>query len=477
MLKPSIQQKLSHSFSPQQIQLMKLIQVPLAELEMHIKEELIENPALEEGDNNDDEFDNSAEDFEEDTRTESEKEVDLNELLPDDDGPYEGRDSYRNEEFDFIPQRERLTFHDLLYQQLPFIDVDEDERFYCETLLGYLDDNGYLRRDISAIVDDFAFTLGIYTDKDTLESALKKVQTLEPPGVGARTLQECLLLQLDRKNSDDSDVFVNAYLIVRDHFDSFTNKRYKKILSALEISEDELKFALEYINKLNPKPGNSSSEVHHRVQEVIPDFEVAFRDNELQLTLNTYGIPPVRVSNAYRKLAEESAVGKHDAETVGYVKNKLRSAESFIENLYNRHKTLENTMRAIMEKQHNFFMTGDKAQLNPMILKDIAEKVDRDISTISRVASSKYVQTDYGVFLLKSFFSESITNNDGEEISSQKVKKVLQDIIGAEDKRKPLGDEKLRDLLDQEGFNIARRTVAKYREQLNIPVARLRKAL
>lgn len=477
MLKPSIQQKLSHSFSPQQIQLMKLIQVPLAELEQHIKEELVENPALEEGENDSDEYENSSEDFEEDTRTESEKEVDLNELLPDDDGPYEGRDSYRNEEFDFIPQRERLSFHDLLYQQLPFIDITDDEQFYCETLLGYLDDNGYLRRDLTAIVDDFAFTLGIYTDVPTLENALKKVQKLEPAGVGARTLQECLLLQLDRKSSNESDAFVNAYFIVRDHFESFTKKRYNKIISSLEISEDELKQALAFINKLNPKPGNSSSDVHHRVQEVIPDFEVVYRDGELQLSLNTYGIPPLKVSKAYRELAEESMAGKHDSETVGYVKNKLRSAESFIENLYNRQKTLESTMRAIMEKQYDFFMSGDKAHLKPMILKDIAEKVDRDISTVSRVASSKYVQTDYGVFLLKSFFSEAITNNDGEEISSQKVKKILQDIIDAEDKRKPLGDEKLRELLDAEGYNIARRTVAKYREQLSIPVARMRKSL
>lgn len=477
MLKPSIQQKLSHSFSPQQIQLMKLIQVPLAELEQHIKEELVENPALEEGsDDNFDELPND--DYEDDTRTESEKEVDLNELLPDDDGPYESKDRYSSgEDYDFIPQRERLSFHDLLYQQLPLLNLNDDDRFYCESLLGYLDDNGYLRRDLSAVVDDFAFTSGIYTDIETLNRALKKVQQLEPPGVGARTLQECLLLQLDRKSSNDSDIFTNAYLIIRDYFDAFTKKQYKKILSALDIGEDELKLALEYINKLNPKPGNSSSEVHHRVQEVIPDFEVRFRDDELQLALNTQGIPPIKVSYAYRKLAEESMAGKHDAETVGYVRNKLKSAETFIENLYNRHKTLEGTMQAIMEMQEEFFLSGDKGKLKPMILKDIADKVGRDISTISRVASSKYVQTDYGVFLLKSFFSEALTNNDGEEISSQTVKKLLQDLIDAEDKRKPLGDEKIKELLDKEGYNIARRTVAKYREQLNIPVARMRKAL
>ncbi len=481
MLRQTLQQKLLQKLSPQQIQLMKLLQVPTAELEQRIKEELEINPALEEGREEREEYADEAEaDYEDDSRTEAEKEIDINDYLDDDDTPdykLSVSNKGRDDDEKAIPIAQGTTFHEMLIGQLSWRMLSDKERILVETLIGNLDDNGYLRRELDAIVDDLAFTQNIPTSVEELEENLKKtVQDLDPPGVGARTLQECLLIQIYRKEkgTDFSDISID---ILELHFDAFTKKHYQKIMDSMEITEDELKGALDEIIHLNPKPGNSSSESARTMQTIIPDFLLDTSDGEINLTLNGRNAPQLKISRDYKDMLQTYSETKSNKDAVQFVKQKIDSAKWFIDAIKQRQETLLYTMSAIVEYQREFFLTGDETNLKPMILKDIAEKVGLDISTISRVANSKYVQTDYGTYLLKSFFSESLTKEDGEEVSTIEVKKILQESIDNEDKKKPLTDEKLMALLKEKGYKLARRTVAKYREQLNIPVARLRKEL
>ena len=486
MLKQSLQQKLLQKLSPQQIQLMKLLQVPTLELEARIKQELEANPALEEGleqSQEVDEFDDR------DEQTEAMEEFDFQEYLDDETPDYQL--SIRNHGADVedkhIPLGSGQSFRELLVDQLALLDVPLDLRDLGEHLIGHLDDDGYLRRDLASIVNDLAFTQGIEVELEALDDALAVVQTLDPPGVGARDLQECLRLQILRKQHDkpDDDPRQASLAVARDileaHYESFTKKHFEKLQSHLGLTEDQLKAALDELTTLNPKPGNAGSESSRTIQHVIPDFMLGVEGEDITLQLNARNAPDLRISRTYKEMMDTySQGGKQDRatrEALAFVKQKVDAAKWFVDAIAQRQHTLMSTMRAIVEHQRAYFLSGDEVDLKPMILKDIAEKVGMDISTISRVANSKYVQTPYGTLLLKSFFSEGLTTDSGEEVSSREVKKILEEAIEGEDKRKPLSDEKLGVLLNAKGYNIARRTVAKYREQLGIPVARLRKEL
>ncbi len=483
MLKQSLQQKLLQKLSPQQIQLMKLLQVPTVELEQRIKEEMEVNPALEEGaDAENEEIKESEEEWEETEKSEAQEEFDFSEYLDDETPTY--KLSVRNKGADddekSVPFASGSTFRDLLGQQLALRNISEEQAFLAEIIIGNLDDDGYLRRDIENITDDLAFSQNIaVTDEDVLK-ALIIIQDLDPAGVGARTLQECLLLQLKRMNNDYPSIKI-ATTIVDRFFDAFTKKHYSQITKRLEISDEDLKIAIGEIIKLNPKPGNSMQESSKTTQHIIPDFILTIEEDELNLALNGRNAPELRVNEGYKQMmkgySESKKKDKQQKEAVMFVKQKIDSAKWFIDAIKQRQQTLMLTMSAIMDFQKDYFLTGDETNLKPMILKDIAEIVHLDISTISRVANSKYVQSPYGTFLLKSFFSESLTTDTGEEVSTREVKKILKDNIEVENKKKPLTDEALADVLKEKGYQIARRTVAKYREQLNIPVARLRKQL
>ncbi len=480
MLKQTLQQKLLQKLSPQQIQLMKLLQVPTIELEQRIKQELEENPVLEEGkEERESDFDDANEYEEEDTRTEAEKEIDIEDYLNDDDIPdYKLYTSNKGRDDDEkgVPLSGGKSFQDNLLSQLELRILSDKQRQIGEHLVGNLDDDGYLRRELDAIVDDLAFSQGVMCSVDELEEVLLVIQDLDPAGVGARDLQECLQIQLDRTPLD-TEPLIFAHRIVEYHFEAFTKKHYRKICENLEIEESDLKEAIHEITKLNPKPGNSLQESAKVNITVVPDFLVTTVDGELQLSLNGKNAPDLRVSKSYREMLQRYSETKRDKQATLFIKQKIDSAKWFIDAIQQRNQTLMLTMSAIMELQQEFFETGDETKMKPMILKDIAEKVHLDISTISRVANSKYVQTDHGTYLLKSFFSESLTKADGEEVSTIEVKKILEDAIAEESKRKPLTDEKLAKILKDKGYNIARRTVAKYREQLHIPVARLRKEI
>lgn len=488
MLKQSLQQKLLARLSPQQIQLIKLLQVPTMELEARIKEELEANPALEEGSEQEDE----VQEFEEVETSEALEEFNFDEYLDDETPDYKLSASNRSadDEERSVPFASGSTFQELLIGQLGMLDIDEEDRNWAELLIGYLDESGYLRRDLESIVNDLAFTQGVDVERTVLERALANVQELDPAGVGARDLQECLLLQMRRKFSENEGATLSRSLaqrlaieILEKHFERFSKKHYDRIRKSLDIDEDTLRDALTEITRLNPKPGNSGGDSARTtgVQHVVPDFILSVEDDEVRLQLNQRNAPELRISPQYREMMQTYASGaKQDAaqrEALAFVKQKVDAARWFVEAIQQRHRTLDLTMRAIVEYQHEYFISGDDADLKPMILKDIADRISMDISTVSRVANSKYVQTPYGTFLLKSFFSEALTTETGEEVSSREVKKILEEAIGAEDKRKPLTDEKLGKLLNDKGYNIARRTVAKYREQLGIPVARLRKEL
>jgi RNA polymerase sigma-54 factor len=480
MLKQSLQQKLLQKLSPQQIQLMKLLQVPTVELEQRIKEELEVNPALEEG--RDEPVDDYEDDYQQEERSEAQEDFDMSDYLDDDtpDYKYNTGGSGETDEKD-MPLGSGSTFRDNLRTQLGLRSLTEQQEEIAENLIGNLDDSGYLRRDLRSIVNDMAFSQNIMVTEEELLEVLKVIQTLDPPGVGARDLQECLLIQLRRKRSEGDHDASLAYDVVHDHFDEFTKKHYSKILKSLDVTEDELKDAIAEIVRLNPKPGNSALETTRSVQHVVPDFLVTVEDDELKLQLNQRNAPELRISNQYKDMlqayTETAKRDKKQKEAVMFVKQKIDSAKWFIDAIRQRQQTLSLVMQAILTFQEEYFLTGDETKLKPMILKDIAEMVNMDISTISRVANSKYVQCPYGTFLLKSFFSESIATDSGEEVSTREVKKILQEAVDAEDKRKPLTDDRLAKLLKEKGYNIARRTVAKYREQLNIPVARLRKQL
>jgi RNA polymerase sigma-54 factor len=485
MLKQVQSQKLLQKLSPQQIQLMKLLQLPTVALEQRIKEEMEINPALEEGADTDDEpqdeFDN--EEFD-DTQSEDENQRDdfsLSDYMDDDEGAsykLKVNNTSPDDERKEIPYSVGLTFQDILENQLGMKDLDDKQYQIGLYLIGNLDDDGYLRRDLESIVDDIAFSQNISTNEKELEDILKIIQDFEPAGVGARNLQECLLIQLRKKEVQTMMVEL-ATEVVEKQMDEFSKKHYDKIQKRLEIDDELLKDVIQEILKLNPRPGNSMADGQKSFQQVIPDFIITSEDGKLELSLNSRNAPDLKVSKAYIQMLEEYSKSKDKSgkEASQFVKQKLDGAKWFIDAIQQRNHTLLYTMNAIMEYQKDYFLEGDETKLKPMILKDIAEKVNLDISTVSRVANSKYVQTSFGTFLLKTFFSESLSTDSGEEVSTREVKKILEDCIGSENKKKPLTDDKLAKILKEKGYNIARRTIAKYREQLEIPVARLRKEL
>lgn len=484
-LKQSLQQKMLQKLSPQQIQLMKMLQLPTIALEARIKEEMEVNPALEEGkdDQKDADDDYQEDDYGEEI-SDAEKEFDFSDYMDDDDTPdykYQANNYSSDDEDKSVPIGTASTFHDRLLSQLNLSRLTEQEAIICEHLVGSLDDSGYLRRELSSIVDDMAFTQNIMVSEEELEALLvKHIQDLDPAGIGARDLQECLLIQLKRKAH--SVTIRTAIEVLENHYTEFIKKHYDKITHRLEISDDDLKEAIDEITQLNPKPGNSLNESSRPVEQVIPDFTVTNEGDKLQVSLNGRNAPELRMSKKYSEMLDDFArikgkPNKAQRDAMMFVKQKLDSARWFVDAIKQRQNTLIMTMEAIVNYQQAYFETGDETKMRPMILKDIAEIVGMDISTISRVSNSKYVQTSYGTFPLKYFFSESLTNDEGEEVSTREVKKILQDLIASEDKKKPWTDEHMVKELKDKGYNIARRTVAKYREQLDIPVARLRKEL
>jgi RNA polymerase sigma-54 factor len=478
-LRQQLAQKLEQRLSPQQIQLMKLLQVPTMELDQRIKQEIEENPALEEGgEDQEDEFDNQEE-FDDD---DDQEEFDLSDYLDDDVADYktQANNNSKDEEERVIPLSGEQSFQEKLTEQLNLLDLDDRQFIIADIIIGNLDESGYLNRDLEAIVDDIAFSMNLSVTEDEVLEILSLVQELDPAGVGARNLQECLLLQLRRKQDGDIVRFT-ALKILEDFFEEFTKKHYERIAKKLEIEENDLKDALDEILKLNPKPGGASRESAKNYQQIIPDFMLFESDGRIELSLNGRNAPELKVSKDYetmlRKYAEGAKSSKADKDALTFVRQKLDSAKWFIDAIKQRQQTLLLTMNAIMNYQKPYFLSGDETKLRPMILKDIADIVGLDISTVSRVANSKYVQTNFGIYPLKYFFSESLSTDSGEEVSTREVKKILSDAIENEDKKNPLTDERLMDLLNEKGYNIARRTVAKYREQLNLPVARMRKAL
>lgn len=485
MLKQQLSQKLLQKLSPQQIQLMKLIQLPTLALEQKIKEELEENPALDEGPESleDNPFEEDADLYEgEDNQSIEAEDINVDEYLSDDEVPdyrLKANNYSKDDDDSKVPISGGASFRELLLSQISTHIIGEQERQIAEYLIGNIDDDGYIRRDLSAIVDDLAFTQNIFVEEEKLEEVLEIIQELDPPGVGARDLRECLLIQLKRK-PNSAEVRLALEILER-FFDEFTKKHYSRLIEKLEIDEDYLKDAISVISHLNPKPGGSSSNNQRSVQAVIPDFIMNIEEGELELSLNSRNAPELNVSREYKDMLEtyknSQVKNKAQKDAVMFVKQKLDSAKWFIDAIRQRQQTLIITMSSIMNFQREYFLTGDQRKLKPMILKNIAEEIGMDISTVSRVASNKYVQTPYGTFLIKEFFSESMTNDAGEEVSTKEIKKILEDSVSEENKRKPLTDERLAQLLKEKGYPIARRTVAKYREQLDIPVARLRKEL
>ncbi len=486
MLKQTLQQKMLQKLSPQQIQLMKLLQLPTVALEQRIKEELEINPALDEGkdeeDSSQDDLNNNE--YDDDANvSEAEKEFDYYEYANDDDTPdyklYANNKS-KDEEAHQMPVTGGITFHEVLEAQLRLTPLGEHKMSIAKHLIGSLDDSGYLRREMPAIIDDLAFTQNITTNINELQEALLIIQQLDPPGVGARNLQECLLLQIKRKDNKKPSVIL-AKEILQEKFEEFTKKHFDKISKHFNATASELKDAIAEILKLNPKPGNSIGEVSKSALQIVPDYLLSIEEDEIIISTNSRNAPELKVSRTYATMLEEYSRSKEKSKSqrdaVMFVKQKLDAAKWFIDAIQQRQNTLLYTMEAIATYQKEYFLNGDETKLKPMILKDIADIVGLDISTVSRVVNSKYVQTPYGTFLLKSFFSESLSTDSGEEVSTREVKKILQEEIGKESKKKPLTDDHLAKLLKQKGYNIARRTVAKYREQLDIPVARMRKEL
>lgn len=479
MQKLTLSQTLGQKLSPQQIQFIKLLQVPTAELEARIEEELEINPALEEG------KESAADELSEpDVAQDSaeQDEVDIQDYLNEDDYAgykMQGDGNYNEEDRD-IPVSAGTSLHEQLLTQLGFLKLDERQTIIGKQLLGSIEADGYIRRELEAIMNDLAFSQNVETTLEELEEILEKIQGFDPPGIAARNLRECLMLQLDKKD-DQSEEVVLARRILADSFDEFTKKHYDKIAKRLSVTDEELlKEAILHITRLNPKPGGISEGVV-KTQYLIPDFILVNNDGKLELTLNSKNAPELRISRSYSEMFQSyNQSNKKDKklkETVSFVKQKLDAAKWFIDAVRQRQQTLLNTMNAIIKFQYDFFQEGDESQLKPMILKDIAEMINMDISTVSRVASSKAIQTEFGIYPLKYFFSEGIATESGEDVSSREVKQKLKELIDNEDKGKPLSDDKLEKLLKGKGYNIARRTVAKYREQMNLPVARLRKEL
>ncbi len=485
-LSQSLQQKLS----PQQIQFIKLLQVPTAELENRIEEELEINPALEEGSEEPEAEapateDNAADDADSGETAEnndSNEDLDIKDYLQDDDYSGYKSQSDGDEEEREVPISVASSLHENLNTQLGFLGLDDRQLAIGRQLVGSIESDGYIRREMESIVNDLAFSLNIETDIGEVEQILKRIQGFDPAGIAARNLQECLLLQLDRMDDgQDVDVIV-AKRIISECYEEFTKKHYAKIQKKLDLDDEEyIRDAIELIVKLNPKPGGEVTTGMVKNQFVIPDFILTNNNGKLELSLNSRNAPELRISRSYTEMfkayEKSDKKDKKLKEAVSFVKQKLDSAKWFIDAIKQRQQTLMRTMQAIIDFQYDYFLEGDETKLRPMILKDIAERIGMDISTVSRVASSKSIQTDFGIFPLKYFFSEGISTDSGEEVSSREVKKIIQELIESEDKSKPFSDEKIEEILNQKGYNIARRTVAKYREQLNIPVARLRKEL
>ena len=467
--------------------MIKLLEVPTLQIEQRIKKELEENPALEEG-SEDEEVPSTEEDGEEERVEENDKDNDeftLDDYIEEDDIPeyrlqannYSKDDEKRSE----IPFAGASSFQEHLESQLALRDLTDKQKILGEYIIGNIDEDGYLRRELASIVDDMAFLQNVTTTEEELEDVLKIIQDLEPAGVGARTLRECLLLQLEKKNHSQPALKL-AHSIIRDHFEEFSKRHYDKIISRLGIAETELKAAIEEVLKLNPKPGGVYSDPFTKIsQPIIPDFILELSEDGFDLHLNSRNLPELRLSSAYNEMLRDYSRGKSNKkemkDAVQFVKQKIDSARWFIDAIKQRQNTLLLTMNAILEYQKEYFIDGDETKLKPMILKDVAEMTDLDISTVSRVANSKYIQTHFGIFPLKFFFSEGLQTDSGEEVSTREIKRILQDCIDNEKKRKPLTDERLTEILQEKGYQIARRTVAKYREQLNIPVARLRREI
>lgn len=484
MLKQYLQFKLSQKLSPQQIQLMKLIQLPTQAFEQRLKQELEENPALERGkENATEDFDDtySDQDFGDNEQIKAD-DINVDDYLSDDEIP-----SYRlhannysgDDESKTIPYAAGTSFTQQLTDQLNTFRLNDNDYQIAKFLIGSIDDSGYIRRPMLDLMDDLAFTQNIYTDIETIENVLNVVQQLDPPGVGARDLQECLLIQLQRKVQTPNTELAAA--MIENAFEQFTKKHYQKLLKKFSITEIQLKDAIIEIERLNPKPGSSFSNNLRSIEHVVPDFTIKIIDGELELSLNGRNAPELHVSKSYNEMLlgykASKEKSKAQKEAVLFIKQKLDAAKWFIDAIRQRQQTLLLTMSAIMHYQKDYFLSGDEEQLRPMILRDIADEVDMDVSTISRVANSKYVDTPYGTKLIKEFFSESMTNDQGEEVSTREIKSILKTVISEEDKKKPLTDEKLAKILKEKGYPIARRTVAKYREQLDLPVARLRKEI
>jgi RNA polymerase sigma-54 factor len=487
-------QKQLQKLSPQQIQLMKLLQVPTAILEERIKEEMEENPALEEAeDGHEDEYDEANDEFKDNESDEGEPDgsaddydnIDISEYVKDGDddvGDYRLKDDNYPEIDDgrVIPHKVETGFNEFMLEQLGMLTLSDHQKRVAEQIIGNLDDDGYLRREIAAIADDLAFRQNIETSEEEIGQLILQIQQFDPPGIAARNLQECLLLQLERKSDEGRHVQM-AIKVLEKYFDEFTKKHYEKIQRGLSLSDEQLREVINQIIKLNPKPAGAVGDSNKGESYVVPDFFIYNNAGKLELTLNSKNAPDLRISEGYRDMLKEydrgSKKDKRQKEAVLFIKQKIDAAKWFIDAIKQRQNTLLNTMEAIMNYQHDFFISGEETDLRPMILKYIAEATNLDISTVSRVANSKFVQTEFGTYRLKFFFSESLQTDSGEEVSTREVKKILSDIIGDENKKHPLSDERLTEMLQEKGYNIARRTVAKYREQLNISVARLRKEL
>lgn len=488
MLKQNLQIKLGQKLAPQQIQLMKLIQLHTLEFQEELERELEENPALEvvkEDSGDEDDFSSLDSDYESEGSESIDTDFDVDEYLYDDEPSYKTASSnYSADDEDFDNESlltEGQSLYDYLMEQIHLSSIDDEDLKIAEYIIGNLDNDGYLRREIKAIVDDLAFSQGIYTTQEKVKEILENyVQKLDPAGVGARDLQECLLLQIEKKVSRDKSVIL-AGNILRHQFDALTNKHYSKIINKYDIEEEDLKDALEVISKLSPKVGgNFDTQTITINQEIIPDFVIQIKDGQVIPLLNSRNAPTLRVSEEYKEILSTYSHDKNSAEhkqAALFIKQKLDAAKWYIDAINQRQNTLMQTISAIVKLQKEYFLTGDEKNIKPMILKDVADITGFDISTISRVVKSKYADTPSGIILLKNLFSDSLTNDDGEEVSTKEIKNHLQEVISQEDKRKPLTDDALVDVLKEKGYNIARRTIAKYREQLNIPVARLRKEL
>ena len=480
--KLSLQQRLLQKLSPQQIQVIKLLEIPTVQLEQRIKKELEENPVLEMLNDVPEDDGNMQED--ENPNDRDNEEFSLEDYMDEDDIPeYKlAANNYSKDDKQIdIPFSAGTSFHESMHEQLGLADLDEEKRNLAEYIIGNIDDDGYLRRDLLSISDDLAFNMNMNVTEEELEELLEVIQEFDPAGVGARDLRECLLLQIQRKRANPATLL--AEKIISENFEEFTKKHYDKILKKYEVTEEELKDALNEILKLNPKPGGSySNPLNKSNQVIVPDFILETHDGELQLSLNQRNVPDLRMSSHYMDMLKSYSenrknISRDQKDAMMFVKQKLDSAKWFIDAIRQRHHTLLVTMSEIIDFQKEYFMEGDETKLKPMILKDIADRTGLDISTISRVSNSKYIQTHFGIFPLKYFFSEGMQKDTGEEVSTREIKKILEDCISNEDKRKPLTDDRLAQILKEKSYPIARRTVAKYREQLGIPVARMRKEL